>query len=162
MSSLQPRRKTTAKSNDQSFASQENSAPEAELTPDAAETGMELYSSPDGAVSLTVRFDGETAWATQAQMAELFAVDVRTVNEHIGNAFSSGELNGEATVWEFRIVRREGQRVTTVVMEATSDYRNRSTTCWRKCYRSPWSTPGTCATCPAVRRMCRRRSGWHS
>jgi hypothetical protein len=35
---------------------------------------MEFYSSPDGAVSLPVRFDGEAAWATQAQMAELFAV----------------------------------------------------------------------------------------
>jgi death-on-curing family protein len=71
---------------------------------------MEFYSSPDGAVSLPVRFDGETAWATQAQMAELFAVDVRTVNEHLGNAFGSGELEREATIRDFRIVRREGPR----------------------------------------------------
>lgn len=43
-------------------------------------------------------------------MAELFAVDVRTVNEHLGNAFSSGELEREATIRDFRIVRREGPR----------------------------------------------------
>jgi hypothetical protein len=80
---------------------------EAEAVPD---TGMEFYSSPDGAVKLPVRFDGETVWVTQAQMAELFAVDVRTINEHLGNAFGSGELEREATIRDFRIVRREGSR----------------------------------------------------
>lgn len=110
MASRQPRPKTTAKTGSQSPAPQARSAPEEELTTDTPETGLELYSSPDGAVSLSVRFDGETAWATQAQMAELFAADVRTVNEHLGNVFDSGELEREATIRNFRIVRREGQR----------------------------------------------------
>ncbi|CAM5504756.1 Death-on-curing family protein OS=Leifsonia shinshuensis OX=150026 GN=HNR13_003404 PE=4 SV=1 [Leifsonia shinshuensis] len=83
---------------------------ENDVEPFASETGVEFYSSPDGAVKLPVRFDGETVWVTQAQMAELFAVDVRTINEHLGNAFSSGELEREATIRDFRIVRREGSR----------------------------------------------------
>ena len=43
-------------------------------------------------------------------MAELFDVDVRTISEHLGNVFSSGELEREATIRKFRIVRSEGLR----------------------------------------------------
>ncbi|HQU17207.1 MAG: hypothetical protein B7Z66_15195 [Chromatiales bacterium 21-64-14] len=57
-----------------------------------------------------VRLEGETVWLTQRQMAELFDKDVRTINEHVGNVFSEGELEGEGTIRKFRIVRREGNR----------------------------------------------------
>lgn len=60
LGSQQPRRKTTARSNSKSLAPKDHSAPEVELAVDAPETGVEFYSSPDGAVSLQVRFDGET------------------------------------------------------------------------------------------------------
>lgn len=110
MSSRQPRRKTIATSSGPSSAPRERSDPQEELTAEAPETGLEFYSSPDGAVTLPVRFDGETVWVTQAQMADLFGVDVRTVNEHLGNAFRDGELEREATIREFRMVRREGDR----------------------------------------------------
>lgn len=78
-----------------------------------AESSMELYVSNDGAVSLPVRFDGDTAWATQAQMAELFGVTAPTVNEHLANAFAEGELDQAATIRDFRIVRSEGSRQVT-------------------------------------------------
>lgn len=35
---------------------------------------------------------------------------MRTVNEHIGNAFAEGELGRKATIQNFRIVRQEGKR----------------------------------------------------
>jgi hypothetical protein len=35
---------------------------------------------------------------------------VRTINEHLVNIFEEGELNREATVRKFRIVRLEGVR----------------------------------------------------
>ena len=57
-----------------------------------------------------VRLEGETVWLTQRQMAELFDKDVRTINEHVGNVFSEAELEAEATVRKFRIVRQEGAR----------------------------------------------------
>jgi hypothetical protein len=46
-------------------------------------------------------------------MAELFDVDVRTISEHLGNVFSSGELEREATIRKFRIVQTEGSRQVT-------------------------------------------------
>jgi hypothetical protein len=57
-----------------------------------------------------VRLEGETVWLSQAQMAELFDKDVRTVNEHIQNVYQEGELEHEATIRNFRIVRQEGWR----------------------------------------------------
>ena len=57
-----------------------------------------------------VRLEGETVWLTQRQMGELFDKDVRTINEHVGNVFSEGELEPEATIRKFRIVRQEGAR----------------------------------------------------
>ncbi len=42
--------------------------------------------------------------------AELFGVDVRTVNEHLKNIFESGELLREATIRKNRIVQQEGNR----------------------------------------------------
>ena len=43
-------------------------------------------------------------------MAELFQKDVRTINEHIQNIISEGELPPEATIRKFRIVQAEGAR----------------------------------------------------
>lgn len=34
----------------------------------------------------------ETIWATQIAMAELFDVNVKTINEHLTNVFAEGEL----------------------------------------------------------------------
>lgn len=57
-----------------------------------------------------MRFVGELAWATQAQMAELFGIDRDTVDVHLRNVFDEGELDREATTEELSVVRREGSR----------------------------------------------------
>jgi hypothetical protein len=69
-----------------------------------------LYQTEDGRTRIQCRFDGETLWLTQAQLAELFGKDVRTVNEHLVNIYDEGELLREATIRRFRIVRLEGSR----------------------------------------------------
>lgn len=43
-------------------------------------------------------------------MAQLFDVDVRTVNEHLKNIYDQGELVREATIRKFRIAQIEGNR----------------------------------------------------
>ncbi len=43
-------------------------------------------------------------------MADLFQKDVRTINEHLLNLFDDGELEPGATIRKFRIVRTEGER----------------------------------------------------
>ena len=69
-----------------------------------------LYQTEDGRTRIQCRFENETIWLTQALIAELFQKDVRTVNEHLINIFDEGELEREATIRKFRIVRIEGNR----------------------------------------------------
>ena len=51
-----------------------------------------LYSTEDGETKIAVNIENETVWLSQAQMAELFQKDVRTISEHIQNIFEEGEL----------------------------------------------------------------------
>lgn len=69
-----------------------------------------FYESPEGKVRVEVHHEDETFWLSQRQMADLFGVDVRTVNEHLRNIYESGELDQEATIRNFRMVRTEGNR----------------------------------------------------
>ncbi|MGR3808056.1 RhuM family protein [Pasteurella testudinis] len=71
---------------------------------------IEIYQTQDGQTQVEVRFEQETVWLSQAQMAELFTKDIRTVSEHINNVFSESELDKESTIRKFRIVRQEGKR----------------------------------------------------
>ena len=78
--------------------------------PDEPPAGLVLYTLPDGSARLQLRIQHETLWLTQRQLAELFQKDVRTINEHIQNIISEGELPPEATIRKFRIVQAEGAR----------------------------------------------------
>ena len=69
-----------------------------------------VYEAPDGEVRVDVRFDRETVWLTQQQMAELFGRDRSVVTRHIRNAFREGELDPEATSAKFARVQSEGGR----------------------------------------------------
>lgn len=69
-----------------------------------------FYSGPDGKLHIEVFYAGESVWLTQKRMAELFDVDVRTVNEHIKNIYDSSELDQGPTIRNFRIVQNEGGR----------------------------------------------------
>lgn len=51
-----------------------------------------LYKTPDNKVSINVQIEDETVWLTQDQMAELFDKSKSTINEHIQNIYSEGEL----------------------------------------------------------------------
>jgi hypothetical protein len=69
-----------------------------------------LYTAPEGNASIEVFFENETFWLSQKKMADLFNVDVRTINEHLKNIYNSGELVTDATIRKFRIVQKEGGR----------------------------------------------------
>jgi len=69
-----------------------------------------IYAQAGQAVEVRLDTMHETVWLTQKQMGELFGKDVRTINEHIKNLFSEGELEAEPTIRKFRIVRQEGGR----------------------------------------------------
>lgn len=69
-----------------------------------------LFQTADAQTRVQVRLTDGVLWLTQRQMAELYEKDVRTVNEHLKNVYSDGELNPAATIRKFRIVAREGAR----------------------------------------------------
>lgn len=73
-------------------------------------TQVQIFESKDGKAQLEVALEQDTVWLSQAQMAELFGKDVRTISEHISNVFSEGELEKSSTIRKFRIVRPEGKR----------------------------------------------------
>lgn len=51
-----------------------------------------------------------TIWASQKTIAELFGVSVPTINEHIKNILSEGELDKNSTIRKILIVQNEGTR----------------------------------------------------
>ena len=69
-----------------------------------------LYETEDGRTRVECRFVEATIWLTQALMSELFQVTVPTINEHLKTIFAGGELQPEATIRKFLIVRQEGAR----------------------------------------------------
>lgn len=71
---------------------------------------IEIYQAQDGTTQVEVRFENDTVWLSQAQMAMLFGKDIRTINEHITNIFDDEALEKESTIRKFRIVRQEGKR----------------------------------------------------
>lgn len=74
------------------------------------ESNILLYTSDNGDVSIQVRYEDGTFWLTQKRMAELFNVNISTINEHLKKIFSAGELSEEGTIRKFRIVQNEGRR----------------------------------------------------
>ncbi len=60
--------------------------------------------------SVELRYEDENIWLTQRLMAELYGVEVPTINEHIQKIYSDHELQEEATIRNFRIVQTEGMR----------------------------------------------------
>ncbi|HEX7841568.1 MAG TPA: hypothetical protein VF469_29060 [Kofleriaceae bacterium] len=72
-----------------------------------------LYQTEDGRTRVEVHFDGETAWLSLGQMAELFQRDKSVISRHIKNVFDELELNPEATVAKSATVQREGMREVT-------------------------------------------------
>ncbi|KZQ31062.1 hydroxyacid dehydrogenase [Enterobacter genomosp. O] len=69
-----------------------------------------MFASGDGRVRVECRFESDTIWLSQAAMADLYGKDVRTINEHLMNIFSDGEIDQHSTIRKFRIVRQEGKR----------------------------------------------------
>ncbi|CAA6811474.1 MAG: Putative DNA-binding protein in cluster with Type I restriction-modification system [uncultured Sulfurovum sp.] len=69
-----------------------------------------LYTTVNSDVKVEIFMHNETVWLPQKRMAELFGVDVSTINEHLKNIYKSHELEKGATIGKFPIVQTEGKR----------------------------------------------------
>ncbi len=74
------------------------------------QSSIVLYRTEDGRTRIQCRFENETIWLTQVQIAELFQTTVPNVNQHIKAIYDEGELAEEATIKSYLIVRSEGSR----------------------------------------------------
>jgi hypothetical protein len=69
-----------------------------------------LYRPNELAEHIEVRFDEDTAWLTQAQIAELFGTKSQAITKHINNIYNTGELDKASTCSILEQVRHEGNR----------------------------------------------------
>lgn len=72
-----------------------------------------LYQTEDGRTRVQCRFDDETLWLTQAQIADLFQTTPQNVTLHLKAVFAEGELDEAATCKDYLQVRSEGGRAVT-------------------------------------------------
>lgn len=77
------------------------------------ENSLIFYATPDGNIKVEVIFEDETFWLSQKRIAQLFEVDVRTVNEHLKNIFESKELEEDSVIRNFRITADDGKNYNT-------------------------------------------------
>ena len=75
-------------------------------------TTILLYIGEEGEVSMEVIIDreGETFWATQKTMADVFNVDRSVITKHLKNIYEDGELVKDSTCAKIAHVQQEGNR----------------------------------------------------
>ena len=78
--------------------------------------GIEIYKTQDGETAIEVKFEQETVWLSQQQMAELLEQTKQNISLHINNCYKEGELEKTATVKEYLTVQNEGNREVKLIM----------------------------------------------
>jgi hypothetical protein len=69
-----------------------------------------IYKTKDRKTQIEVKFENESVWLTQQQMAELFGQTKQNVSLHVNNCFKDKELIKKSTVKESLTVQKEGSR----------------------------------------------------
>ena len=74
---------------------------------------IEIYQAQDGTTQVEVRFENDTVWLSQAQMANIFDTSSDNISLHLKNIFNEAELDENLTTEDFSVVRQEGKRQVT-------------------------------------------------
>lgn len=69
---------------------------------------IEIYKVHEGEIVFNI--SGDTLWATEEQISQLFDVDRSVINRHLNNIYRDGELSEAATCVKNAQVRMEGKR----------------------------------------------------
>ena len=70
-------------------------------------TELIIYQTEDGTTKIDVYFQGENAWLSKAQMAELFQRDRSVISRHVRNVFDEGELDEKGNVQKMHIANSD-------------------------------------------------------
>jgi hypothetical protein len=71
---------------------------------------IEIYKGKDNQTQIEVKFENNTVWLSQKQIAGVFGTEVPAINKHIKNIIKEGELDAKATISKMEIVQQEGKR----------------------------------------------------
>lgn len=71
------------------------------------ESEIIIYRTEDGKVKIECRFEGETLWLQQAQIARLFGRDISVISRHIKNIFTDGELDAKSNLQNLQIANSD-------------------------------------------------------
>ena len=69
-----------------------------------------VFTNQNKTSTIEVRYEDESIWLSQKLMAELFNVEVNTINYHLKEIYKSSEIKENGTIRKFRIVQQEGNR----------------------------------------------------
>ncbi len=69
-----------------------------------------FYTTPEGDIKIEVFFQNETVWLTQKKMAELFGIEIHTINYHLKEIFKSAELSENSVIRKIRITASDGKK----------------------------------------------------
>src|SRR5664279_929160 len=72
-----------------------------------------LYQTEDGRTRIQCRFENETVWLTQQQMAELFQTTKQNVGQHLKSLFAEGELVQDSVVKDSFTTAADGKNYAT-------------------------------------------------
>ncbi|MDD5183765.1 MAG: virulence protein RhuM/Fic/DOC family protein [Paludibacter sp.] len=71
---------------------------------------IEIYKSADNIIEIQVRFEEDTVWLTQQQLAVLFEQSKQNISLHINNCFKEGELLKDSVVKESLTTASDGKK----------------------------------------------------
>lgn len=80
---------------------------------ESAQSEVVIYQTEDCKTKVSVRFEDETVWLTQQQLADLFQTTKQNISLHIRNCFSEGELDENSVVKESLTTASDGKRYRT-------------------------------------------------
>ena len=89
--------------------------PALELIENQMTSRILMYKTNQGETHVEVLFNGQSFWLSQKRMADLYTVDVSTVNYHLGQIFATGELKEEAVIRKFPITAADGKDYDTLI-----------------------------------------------
>jgi prophage maintenance system killer protein len=74
---------------------------------DSGKGSIVIYHDKSGKAELEVKLEKDTVWLSQAQIAELFAIERSVITKHLNNVFKSGELVEKSNVQNLHIARSD-------------------------------------------------------
>ncbi|EMJ9775557.1 virulence RhuM family protein [Morganella morganii] len=78
--------------------------------PEAPQGEFVLFRSEDGQTHVECRFESDTLWLSQAEIANLYQITPQAITQHIKTIYEEGELVQNSTCKSFLQVRQEGNR----------------------------------------------------